>query len=195
MKYRWKKVSVIFLLSCLILNGCSLGRGKGNQDQSHNSQVKSEDDEVYAISPRGDKGNDSEEDSDDAQGGTTMRSVKIYTVENDIAMEKNVGIPADIEVTPEYVVQMVIAELKDQSYVIKVNEVKEEGQSIVVDFDASAPPVLDVGEATENAILDAIAMSILADIDTCTGVIYRVNGQPYVNSNHSFDYNYVYLNR
>jgi len=195
MRCRCKKVSVIFLLCCTLMSGCG---ANGKQDQEHylasggisqgGNQLES--DGLIGSTQSGSY------DSASTEVPPRTKEVKIYTIDREATLDKTVSVAENEEITPQLIVKLVVSDIEDKSYVIKVNEVLTEviddGTYTVVDFDASAPPVLDVGEGTETAILDAIAFSILDNMPDCSGVIYRVDGQAYKSSYHSYDYNRVY---
>ena len=192
MRYRWKKVSVIFFICCMLLNGCGAGDGDKRKPEvdSQNQSYDSEDSRQQTESKEADS---DENSSSDSEIHSKTKNITFYTIDDGSTIDKTVSVLEDTEITPEFIVQLVVSDLIDQSYVIEVNKVTKEDTYTVVDFSSSTPPVLDVGKDTENAILDAFAFSILGNIPDCTGVIYRVDGQAYVSNNNSFDYNQVYV--
>ncbi len=123
--------------------------------------------------------------------------LRIYSL-NSVTLKKEAVqaiVYGDKDITPALIVSKVIAAMEDESFFIEVNDTSTEGDNVVVDFKKDAPPVNCTDKAVENAILDAIGQSLLDNLDTYLGIIYRIDGEAYVTENNSFGLNEVYLSR
>lgn len=204
MKYRINKVSVILLLSSLLLSGCGLSSSTNrNLDETKNGETSvlmEETVEDSTVEDSDSKKVEEEEhstDSTDQVEPPITKEVHIYTISSDTTETRATiaSVPEDTTITEELIVQLVISDIADKSYVIEVNEVTVEGDHIIVDFDSATPPVKGVGEDTETAILDAFAFSMIDNLPECNGVIFRTDGNAYVSGNYSYDMDEIYLSR
>ena len=196
MKLRMNKISVVLLLCVLLLIGC----GKNHTDNQSGNVTSmgyttdpsdDEDDSLDAVA------NNGSEDANPRSELPDLRDVCIYTISDDGTETEDIVLPVTKEtiITPEYIVQLVVADMADKSYVIEVNAVSMEDDKVIVDFKKTSPPIIDVGLEVETAMLDAIAFSIIDNISECNGIIYRCEGKEYNSGNQSFEYDHIYLAR
>lgn len=106
----------------------------------------------------------------------------IYTVNNTTADIEPITalIPQDITITPELIVETVVESLADQSIIIVIDSVTTEADKVIVSFNKDKAPYSDMGSGYEGAILDAIAQSLIDNLDQYKKVIYRIENKPYV---------------
>lgn len=121
----------------------------------------------------------------------------IYTVSDDYSELTAVTalVAAEEEITEKIVSEAVVDALADSAIYVKVNEVVKEENIVIVDFDASAPPVTQVGASIEGLILDAFGQSILDNITECSGVGFSVDGGAYASGHFEFEKGDVYMRR
>ena len=222
MKRRFNKISVTLLLCVLLLSGCNSNSSKQQvgdsalqsygtqteepkQDESTKTEIKNGNE-----SGKQDKSADENEgvgsgstESDGAEAATSQVippvtvEVPIYTINTETMETKATiaSVPEDTEITAKLIVQLVLSDIADKSYVIEVNKVSMEDSYAVVDFNSTTPPVVNVGAETEGTILDALAFSLLDNLEECKGIIFEVDGQAYVSENFSYGEDEVYLSR
>ncbi|HWT75516.1 MAG TPA: GerMN domain-containing protein [Mobilitalea sp.] len=104
-------------------------------------------------------------------------------------------IPKGSEVTPELIVDKVIESMADQSIIIGTKNVTTKDDAIIVNFDKDKTPYKNLGSGYEAAILDAIAQSLIDNLDTYNKVIYRVDDGPYVSGVFELGIDEVYFER
>lgn len=205
MKHRIMKVSVILLL-CVLLNGCGSNSSIPSDDDSNgsNAEVTQLDESVTEKAKENAEQEDNEQASDDSfeQESTQIEppvtiEVPFYTISSDDSQTKATvaNVPEDTEITAELIVQLVLSDFADKSYVITVDEVSNENGNTIIDFSTDTPPIVNVGADVETTILDALAFSILDNLSDCSGVIFRAGGQAYQSENYNFEYDEIYSSR
>lgn len=196
MKLKKNKISVVLLLCVLLLVGC--GKGQNNNQSGNVTSMgyttdpsDDDEDELNSVAIIGSEETKSDNELPD------LRDVCIYTISYDgtETMDSVLPVTKDTEITPEYIVQLVVADMADKSYVIEVNDVSVENDNVVVDFKKTSPPLVDVGFDVETAMLDAFAFSIIDNVSECNGIIYRCEGKEYNSMNQSFEFDQIYLAR
>lgn len=112
----------------------------------------------------------------------------LYTVNADSGEIEAVtaSIMKGTEITPQLIVDTVVESLADQSIEIKVKDVTTKDDAIIVDFDKNKTPSKNMGSGYEGAILDAIAQSLMDNLEDYNKVIYRIDGEAYVSG--AFEY-------
>lgn len=125
------------------------------------------------------------------------KEMMIYSIDVDTSEIEAVTalVPVDAEITAEFVVDTVIETLQDISLNIGYEAVKTEGDTIIVDLKSDTAPVCNVGAGFESAILDAIAQSLLDNLDEYSKVIYRVEGSAYASGHIELGFDEVYLEK
>lgn len=104
-------------------------------------------------------------------------------------------IPEDTEITPVLIVDMVEDAMADASFIIGIDSVDTDGDSVIVSFLNNQPPVVNVSKEVETSILDAIAQSLLDNLTDYNKVIFRIMGDSYQTDNYSFDLNHIYMEK
>ncbi len=120
--------------------------------------------------------------------------LSIYTVdaEKGVVVPVTAVIPEVSEITPSLIVEYVVESLADQSINIEIKNVTQEADTIIVNFDKAFK---DMGSGYEAAILDAMAQSLIDNLDDYNKVIYRVNDGAYVSGVFEYGINEVYFTR
>ena len=121
----------------------------------------------------------------------------IYTLNGDLTELTTVTalVEGDESITEQVIVEAVSETLADNAVYVKVNGVMYENDIITVDFDASTPPVSQVGASIEGLILDAFGQSLLDNIAGCTGVCFTVEGDAYSSGHLSLGIGDIYMSR
>ncbi len=125
------------------------------------------------------------------------KELPIYTISGDFAELTAVTalIAEEEEIDEKVVADAVVDALADSAVYVKVNYVTKNDTVVIVDFDASAPPVTQVGASIEGLILDAFGQSILDNITDCNGVGFSVDGEAYASGHFAFEKGAVYMRR
>lgn len=123
------------------------------------------------------------------------KEISIYTMnESTFEVEPATAlISEDSEVTPELIVDLVVDSFADKSVKIGIDSIKTKDDAVIVSFLSNQPPLVNVGGSVETTILDAIAQSLVDNLDDYTKVIFRVEGQAYASGHYEFKINQVYL--
>ena len=127
---------------------------------------------------------------------SATKELLIYTLnENTKEVESRTALVSkDTELTPELVVSLVTDSLADVMINVVGEEVTTQDDAVVVSFNPDSLPVVAEDKATETAILDVIAKSLVDNfIDKYPKVIFRISGKPYVTKQYNFGLNDVYL--
>ncbi len=108
---------------------------------------------------------------------------------------EKVAIPVMIDtgkITLYDLVKKISVALEDESFSVKVSNARFEKTTAIVDFAADGTP----GAGSPNyeaSILDCIAQSIIENYESCTAVVFRIDGKEYVSSNFSFGIDEAYM--
>ncbi|MDF2951072.1 MAG: hypothetical protein K0S18_655 [Anaerocolumna sp.] len=123
------------------------------------------------------------------------KEIPIYTM-NDVTLEVEAAValvPENTEITPEVIVGLVSDSLADRSVFIGIDSITTENDAVIVSFLSDQPPVVQMGGSVETTILDAIAQSLVDNLDDYSKVIFRVEGGPYSSGHFAYGLNEVYL--
>lgn len=191
------KISVFLFLSILLLAGCQ------NQSSKRKEEGFLTNIEQTVDSTGGKENANGDTDIDDNNIGynhselPATKDVKIYTISNEgtETIDNVLTVTKETDITADYIVELVIADLADKSYVVEVNEVTLKDDVVIIDFKDHTPPVTEVELDVENAMLDAFAFSIIDNISNCNGVMFRTNGSEYRSNNQEFSLDSLYLIR
>lgn len=126
---------------------------------------------------------------------TKNRELFIYSVDaesKELFVETAV-VSGESALTPMLLLDTVTDSLEDQSYYVTIDEVETEGTTLIVSFSAEAAPAVGCTEQEERLILDAIAQSVLDNLNEYGRIIFRIQGEAYVSENLSFDKDAVYM--
>lgn len=122
------------------------------------------------------------------------QEITIYSIDPDSCEKVAVSVLMS-EVTPELIVEEVVSAMQDGGFLVEVNKVIPEENTVIVDFKSDAPPVIDVGASVEGTILDAIGQSILDNLSEYSKIIYRIEGGAYVTGHFELGIDEVYIGR
>lgn len=203
MKRYNKKFTLITIIACsLVLFGCKNIKldtyNDANSDKTKKQvtsqpidKTKGSDDEKSGkdITPGAESGKDEIIGRADAPVTIMIQPVAnvelvVYTVNDNTEVEATTAaIPKDTEITPQLIVDTVKEAMAEKSLMIGIESVTTEGTAVIVSFYHDQPPFSNVGAGYETSILDAIAQSLLENLDDYNKVIYRVEGKAY-NSGH-----------
>lgn len=123
------------------------------------------------------------------------KELKIYSIDNNNyeLVDATALIPMDSKITPEFIVKTVVNTLRDLSLEVGYHSVSTKDDIVIVDFRSDMSPVYNVGAGVEAAILDAIAQSLLDNLNDYKKVIYRVDGKAYVTGHIELGLDEIYL--
>lgn len=199
-------ILILILASIFVFAGCDnirLNTFK-DTDESYNiennedaSQLNSSDEEAL-VEPDNLVVDDTT-DEDDELVTTIIQPIKntellIYVVNSSTDLDPITAlVPADSQITPELIVATVVDSMADQSLVIGVESVTTQDDIVIVSFYSDKPPLRNVGSGLEDAILNAIAQSLLDNLDDYHKVIYRVEGGPYASGHIELGLDEIYF--
>ncbi len=206
MNIRIRTGRVILLLLCVLslVSGCM---GRDDSEQSTNGTIGMQsgtavtENSITQLPPE--PGSVSEDGSDDSSSEDVsvepvqVRILQIYTM-NASTLEPeavSVLIPQDTELTPEFIVDTVIATLEDQGYTIEVESVTTQEDAVVVSFYKNQAPSSGFGSSAESTVLDVFAQSLVDNLEDYRKVIYRLEGDAYSSGHFEFGLDQVYLER
>ena len=102
-------------------------------------------------------------------------------------------LPKDSEITPKVIVNTVVEAMKDQSIMVGIESITTKNKAVIVSFYKDKAPIAEIYAGYEAAILNAIAQSLIDNLDNYSQVIYRVEGKAYQSSYFDLDIDYVYF--
>lgn len=119
----------------------------------------------------------------------------IYTVDatSESVVNQTVMLAENTEITPALIIDYITEALKDESVKLSFDGIEYSNGRCIVDFDDSILSIAKASPDLENAVLDAIAQSVLDNVDGCMEIVYRLHGQRYSTANRTFDIDYVYM--
>lgn len=103
------------------------------------------------------------------------------------------AIPKSSKLNPALIVDTVVGSLADQSIMIGIKDVTTKEDTIIVNFTKDNPPSKNLGSGYEGAILDAIAQSLLDNLNDYHKVIFRIDDKAYASGAYEFGIDEVYL--
>lgn len=121
------------------------------------------------------------------------KELKIYSINENGEILPVTALISATEVTPWLIVDEVINSMEDASYYIKIDTITTDENTVIVSFSSETPPSTGVSEKVETVILDALAQSLLDNLDDYYYVIYQVNSGAYQSEFKSFPIDYIYL--
>lgn len=199
-------ILILILASIFVFAGCDNIRLKTfkDTDEPYNiennedaSQLDSSDEEAL-VEPDNLVVDDTT-DEDDEPVTTIIQPINntellIYVVNSSTDLDPITAlVPADSQITPELIVATVVDSMADQSLVIGVESVTTQDDIVIVSFYSDKPPLRNVGSGLEDAILNAIAQSLLDNLDDYHKVIYRVEGGPYASGHIELGLDEIYF--
>lgn len=201
---------ILMVMGLTLLAGCNLFQFDFFDDsEEDNSSVitltPNEDDKDNPLSSKIDnsEGNnpiESEKLTESTPTPTDIQPTKnielpLYTVNIDTGeIEAETAlVPADTKITPDLIVEKVVESMADRSIEVGIQEVSYEGDAVIVSFYKDKAPLSEMGSVYEAAILDAIAQSLIDNLEDYNKVIYRAEGEAYISGHFEFDLNDIYL--
>lgn len=130
-----------------------------------------------------------------AIGPTENVELTIYTVNVSTGEPENVTavIPAGTGITPELIVEKVVESMADRSLEVGIESVTTKGDTVIVSFYKDKAPLSEMGSGYEAAILDAIAQSLVDNLESYNKIIYRAEGGAYASGHIELGLDEVYL--
>lgn len=130
-----------------------------------------------------------------AIGPTENIELTIYTVNVSTGETENVIalIPSDTDITPGLIVDKVVESMADRSLNVGIESVTTKGDTVIVSFYKDKAPLSEMGSGYETAILDAIAQSLVDNLEDYNKVIYRAEGGAYASGHIELGLNEIYL--
>jgi len=104
-------------------------------------------------------------------------------------------VPNDEDITPNLIVEKVVEALADQSIIVGIDSVTTKDDIVIVSFKSDKAPLINVGASIEATILDAIAQSLIDNLEDYNKVIYRVEDKAYASGHIELKIDEVYLER
>lgn len=211
-RFNKKYIIVILLIVVLLLIGCSKLRFN-----TFNASEEEENRVTVTIAPQNNENTSETDDIDEAEVTTapeneTAKTEKatptpnviqptanielpVYTVNVDTGDIETVTalVPNDSKITPELIVDTVVEAMADQSIEVGIESVTTKDDAVIVSFYKDKAPLSEMGSGYEAAILDAIAQSLIDNLDDYSKVIYRAEGEAYVSGHIELGINEVYL--
>jgi len=86
------------------------------------------------------------------------------------------------EITPEHIIEYITDDLEDEEIEISIEKVLTEGNLCIVDFNEVMIGTVEKNPELEKLILDAIAKSLLDNLQDVNEVSFRIAGKPYKTS-------------
>ncbi len=207
-------IMMLIISFSLLLFGCKNIRLSTYSDSDSKTKTKKTDQTLktdenntadQADTKEKDKGS-TEQNSEDAvsatSDGPTTLDIKpeesmemvVYTVNANFEVEAtSAAVPKSSKITPQLIVDTVKEAMAERSLVIGIESVTTEGTAVIVSFYADQPPLSNVGAGYESAILDAIAQSLVENLEDYNKVIYRVEGEAYISGHIELGIDEVYL--
>ncbi len=126
---------------------------------------------------------------------TENTELTIYTVNVSTGGPENVTalVPADAEITPQLIVEKVVEAMADRSLDVGIENVTTQGDTVIVSFYKDKAPLSEMGSGYEESILDAIAQSLVDNLEDYNKIIYRAEGEAYTSGHIALGLNEIYL--
>jgi hypothetical protein len=201
---------ILMVTAMLLLAGCNLFQFEFFDDSEEESNAvitlaPNEDETDISPSIEADtlEGNNSTETKDSVEPTPTPSNIQptqnvdlqLYTVNVDtgeIEVETAL-VPADTKITPDLIVDKVVESMADRSIEVGIEKVSYERDAVIVSFYKDKAPLSEMGSVYEAAILDAIAQSLIDNLEDYNKVIYRAEGEAYISGHFEFGLNDIYL--
>ena len=204
-----KKKFIIFIILCmstLLFTGCDLFSFDFIDDSENEKNVitvdPSEDQEVLTPVPENNQGKENADESvtpmvsptPAVQPASTV-NLSLYSVNMDTGVTEpfTTTITKDTEITPRLIVDKVVEAMADRSLEVGIENVTTEGKAIIISFYRNKAPLSEGGNLYEGPILDAIAMSLIGNLDDYNKIIYRAEGKAYISDHIELGINEAYM--
>lgn len=131
--------------------------------------------------------------------GAKEKELQIYSINDDSLEQQDttatVTCGEDGKVTAKTIVDAVVEDFQNHSIDIGIDEVTEQGAVVYVSFQNGTAPLANVGAGVESTILDCISQSLLDNLDSCTRVVFRAEGEAYVSGHFEFGKEEAYIEK
>ncbi len=175
----------IIICSFLILFGMI---GCGNKSETNTPSATNAPDSPITLTPN------TGESLTVAPSKTT--ELPIYTISGDLTeLTAVTALVSEETITEQIVTDAVVEALEGSLIYVKVNNVFYKDNVVTVDFDATSPPVSQVGASIEGLILDAFGQSLLDNVPGCKGISFTVDGGMYSSGHFEFAPDEIYMRR
>lgn len=167
----------VSLVIVLLISACSINNNNShkNTNDSYINSPKTDDNDV-TISQDGD-----------------MVGLEIYLYNNNSECVPTTSlIPVDTPITAELIVKEVIANFDNN---VIINDIEEKKDYVTVSFDSESAPLIGISKATEEAILDCIAYSLIDNLEKCNKIYYKTDKGDYKSDDIYLSKNEPYLTR
>lgn len=200
---------IMMITLALSVSACKQPNKKQGNDSSITNSMENTIDDTLDTQNNNDEKDIKSQDSvvDDSKDTTeetdievvkpvATKEVSIYTM-NETTLEVEMVtalIPAESEITPQLIVDLVSDSLADRLVTVGLESVTTEGDAVIVSFLSDQPPLTNVGSGLENTILNAFAQSLVDNLkDKYPKVIFRNEGKAYSSGHFEFELNEVFL--
>ncbi len=200
---------IIVMVSLLITTGCNNKKDNNNEqgnitetDNGVTDTITTTPTDIPTEVPTNIEGESDNKAKDETQQKSDInvepvvtKEVNIYTMnETTFNVESAVAlIPIDTELTPEIIVDMVVDSFADRLVAIGIDSVTTKGDTVIVSFLNDSAPIFNTGSGLESTILDAIAQSLVDNLEEYPKVIFRAEGEAYATGHNEFGIDEVYL--
>lgn len=171
---RFRGIFTYIILALLVLAAC------GNKEVSSVQSLDGSDTPVSGAVDTVIKVPDTEGNSKEIS--IRSKKVTVYTIDNDQVVPKTSMVVEDEELRPESVIDLVMLELDDLIADDVISKVKEDGDSIIVDFTVTdkAHPFGKKSQVSEMKVLECISYSILDNFTDYKKIYFKLNGEAYI---------------
>lgn len=185
-----KRKTIIFMLClCVILAFAACKKDEkqqGNPATDSNISQTTQPDDLEIDE------DDSDEDDPDLVGDAG-NNLEIYTIDSDTLEITPLNVASSGEdITAKEIVKAVTDNLDEPVGVAKVEEKKNK---VIVTFQNGKAPLSGCSAQIEERILDCISNSLLDNLPTCEGVIFRSETGAYEGGHISLDKDEVYASK
>jgi Sporulation and spore germination. len=202
-RFKSKFVLIIMLVGILLLTGCGKFRLNTNQASDEvtvTPGVTQNNQEKETNQNNGELGSTNTDGNSVTKAVTkpvANKELSVYTVNADDGNLEPViaRVQEGSPITPELVVKTVIEAMADQSIFVATDSVTSKDDTVIVSFQKDKAPYSNMGSGYEAAILNAIAQSLIDDLDGYNKVIYRVEGKAYESDAFKMGINEVYMQK
>lgn len=189
------KSLVIFLLllsmTIMLVNGCKKNETNSSNQDQNSSEIIDEENKADSSDSKSENNNVT---GDDKPVLPETKELLIYGMNNESleSEQVSVSIPKDSEITPEYIVDLVVGVFEEDAMKIGIDSVTADDDQVIVSFQSDKAPLADVGSGVEITILDSISKSLLDNLSTCNKVIFQVEGAAYASGHVELEIDEVY---
>ncbi len=199
-----KKLILITILICiLMLSGCnkihfSIDKNSDQRiDNTNDDQKEDKIDEKKTDNqekPIQTSPGDSTSPAPSAIQPNANTELMIYTINSEGEIKPATAlIEQGTEITPQVIVDQVVESMADNSLTVGIQSVTTQDDAVIVNFYSDQPPLINVGAGIEASVLDAIAQSLIDNLDDYSKVIYRMDGKAYASDHIALKLDEVYL--